>query len=98
MSIVIPPALDWLRRSESGQAWLHGLPALVEECSQPWSLHVGNPYDDSYESSVLPAIRADATAVVLKVQFLHGESTHEAAALACCNGLGSVRLLAHDPD
>jgi len=83
MSIVIPSALDWLCRSESRQAWLHGLPALVEECSQPWLLHVGHPYDDSYES-VLSAIRADATAVVLKVQFPHGESTHEAAALVCC--------------
>ena len=47
---------------------------------------------------MLSTIRADATAVVLKVQFPHGESTHEAAALACCNGLGAVRLLAHDPN
>jgi streptomycin 6-kinase len=41
---------------------------------------------------------ADATAGVLKVQFPHPESEHEAAALSAWDGDGAVRLLEHDPE
>lgn len=98
MTIVIPPALDWLRGTDTGVAWLDGLPALVEECARRWSLRIGEPYDDSYVSLVLPATRADGAEVVLKLQFPGRESAHEAAALEYWDGDGAVRLLDHEPD
>jgi streptomycin 6-kinase len=48
-------------------------------------------------SLVLPAELTDGTGAVLKVQFPHRESKHEADALALWDGDGSVRLLDHDP-
>jgi streptomycin 6-kinase len=63
-----------------------------------WSLRLSRPYDNSYVSLVLPATRADGTGAVLKVQFPDRESAHEAAALACWDGEGAVRLLEHDAD
>jgi len=49
-------------------------------------------------SHVVPATTADEEPVVLKVQFPHRESDHEALALALWDGDGAVRLLDHDPD
>ncbi|MDX1649937.1 MAG: aminoglycoside phosphotransferase family protein, partial [Myxococcota bacterium] len=48
-------------------------------------------------SLALAAERADATPVVLKVQYPHRECAHEAEALRVWDGDGAVRLLAHDP-
>src|SRR5437016_12820306 len=42
-------------------------------------------------------MRADGSPAVLKVQFPHRESEHEAEALLRWNGQGAVRLFAHDP-
>jgi streptomycin 6-kinase len=92
----IPAGLRWLGESEGGRSWLEALPNLVEECVERWSLRVGTPYADSYVSLVLPATVPDGTSVVLKVQFPHRESEHEAAALALWDGDGAVRLLEHD--
>ncbi len=41
---------------------------------------------------------SDGSDAVLKVQFPHRESEHEAAALRSWDGEGAVRLLEHDPD
>jgi streptomycin 6-kinase len=40
----------------------------------------------------------DGTEVVLKLQYPHRESEHEAAALELWDGRGAIRLLAHDPE
>ncbi|MAG35116.1 MAG: aminoglycoside phosphotransferase [Dehalococcoidia bacterium] len=95
---MIPAGLHWLRETESGRAWLNALPSLVDACVERWSLRVGDPYRESYVSYVLPASLADGTDVVLKIQFPHWESTHEAAALAHWDGDGAVRLLDTDPE
>jgi streptomycin 6-kinase len=47
---------------------------------------------------VLPATRPDGTRAVLKIQYPHRESAHEAAALAHWGGDGAVRLLDRYPD
>jgi streptomycin 6-kinase len=94
---MVPAGLQWLGESGAGRSWLEALPRLVEECVEQWSLRVGTPYADSYVSLVLPATMPDGTGVVLKVQFPHRESEHEAAALAVWKGDGAVRLLEHDP-
>lgn len=72
------------------QRWLRTAPSAGSCVS-------AEPYPDSYVSLVLPATRHDGMAAVLKVQFPHRESEHEAQALAVWNGKGAVRLLDHDP-
>jgi hypothetical protein len=47
-------------------------------------------------SFVSPATRATER-LVLKVQWPHEECMYEAEALRVLNGIGAIRLLAHDP-
>jgi streptomycin 6-kinase len=67
------------------------LPRLVGECAERWSLELEEPFPGSNVALVLPA--GDK---VLKIQWPHWESEHEAAALELWGGDGAVRLLAHD--
>jgi len=57
---------------------------------------VGEPYQGSYVSLVLPATLPDGTAAVLKLQYPDPDSTHEAAALRVWDCNGAVGLLEHD--
>ena len=94
--LVIPDRLKLLTRHKAGAAWLARLPKLVSELTQAWGLQLGMPYDAANVSFVAPATR-DAERLVLKVQWPHDECLHEAEALRVWNGIGAVRLLAHDP-
>jgi streptomycin 6-kinase len=93
----IPPALDWLRGSSAGRAWLASLPALVAACEERWGLRLEAPFPPGWVSLALPGTRGRDD-VVLKLQFPERESEHEAAALALWQGEGAVRLLDHDPE
>jgi streptomycin 6-kinase len=95
--MAIPKALDWLRSSEAGRAWLGRLPGLVEDSASRWSLSLGAPFPYAYASVALPAVRADGSDAVLKIQFPDRESEHEAAALDRMDGDGAVLLMEHDP-
>ena len=64
----------------------------MEDCAVQWDLQLEDPFPDAFVSHVVPA--GDR---VLKIQWPHHESEHEAAALDLWNGDGAVRLLAHDP-
>lgn len=90
------PALDWLNRETGGPEWLASLPERVAECAEMWQLRLGAPFPESYISLPIPATLPDGVEVVLKMQFPHRESEHEAAALAVWHGQGAVRLIAHD--
>jgi streptomycin 6-kinase len=72
------------------------LPRLVEECTEEWSLRLGDPFPYAYASLALPATLPDGSDAVLKVCFPDRESEHEADALDRWNGEGAVRLLARD--
>ncbi len=93
----LPDSLRFLGRRPEGQAWIDGLPGLVEACAAQWGLDVGEPYEGGTSGLVAPATRGDGTPVVLKVQWPHREAEHEAAALRHWDGDGAVRLLDHDP-
>lgn len=84
--------------SEAGRDWIGEVPRLVEECAEEWKLALGPAYPGSYVSVAYPADLPDGTPAVLKVQFPHNESEHEAEALREWNGDGAVRLLDHDPE
>jgi streptomycin 6-kinase len=94
----VPASLTWLSESEDGAAWLASLPSLILRCTERWRLRLGEPYSGSHVSFVVPAVRVDGTAVVLKVQWPHRESEHEAAALRVWDGAGAVRLIGYDGD
>jgi streptomycin 6-kinase len=59
---------------------------------------VGEPFEGAQVALVLPATTADEMDVVLKIQWPHRESEHEADALNAWNGNGAVELLDHDAD
>ena len=94
----IHAGLAWLAESPEGRAWLAQLPRLVDECLEQWSLSIDDPFPYAFESLVSPATLPDGTGAVLKLQFPGRENEHEAAALTRWDGVGAVRLLAHDVD
>ncbi|MGH9249521.1 MAG: aminoglycoside phosphotransferase family protein [Acidimicrobiales bacterium] len=96
--IRLPTSLAWLREVDDGRAWLRSLPNLVAEACSRWSLTLGESYEGSYVSVVLPAERDGDSSLVLKLQFPHRESDHEAAALRAWGGDGAVRLIDDAPD
>jgi streptomycin 6-kinase len=93
----LPPGLKWLEKTSEGRQWLQHLPARVEACIDRWSLQLDRPYDQSQVSIVFPVTTVDGSPTVLKVQFPHPESEHEAEALRRWSGQGAVRLFASDP-
>ena len=90
---MIHERLTWVEELPQGRAWLADLSRLLEECAEQWSLRLEDPIGDGFDAVVIPA--GDA---VLKLQFPHRESEHEADALRVWDGDGAVRLLAHDPE
>lgn len=76
----------------AGEAWLRQLPALLVECADRWTLTIDPPFALSY-NYVAPAMRADGSAVVLKVGFPSRELMSELDALRLYDGRGICRLL-----
>jgi streptomycin 6-kinase len=77
--------------------WLEGLPALLEELTDRWSLRVGSPFDHSGSCSwVAPAVRKDGQPAVLKLAMPHMEGEHEIEGLRFWNGNPTVRLIEAD--
>ena len=95
---MVHPGLAWAGESEEGLEWLHRLPGLVAGCLADWELVAGEPFAYAYASLALPVTSPDGRHAVLKVQFPHRESDHEAEALQLWDGDGAVRLLARDEE
>lgn len=95
--VKLPDGLAWMQQSQEGREWLDGLPALLGEVAERWSLRTDDAYPGASVSLAMPATLADGTAAVLKLAFPHRESRYEAEALLAWNGNGAVLLLAHDP-
>jgi streptomycin 6-kinase len=93
----LPPRLKWLEKYPGGREWLRQLPTHVKACADRWSLRLAPPYQESYVSIVFPVQVSDGSHAVLKVQFPHAESEHEAEALRRWNGQGAVQLFTDDP-
>ncbi|WP_460393646.1 aminoglycoside phosphotransferase family protein, partial [Actinophytocola sediminis] len=81
---------------EPARRWVAGLPALAEEFLARWALRPdGEPWH-GFTALVLPVRRTDGTRAVLKLMCPNEEGAHEALALSIWDGVGAVRLLAHD--
>jgi streptomycin 6-kinase len=94
--VKIPDDLSWWREEEGGAEWLASLPTLVADCAEQWSLELGEPFEQSHVSLVVPVTLLDARPAVLKVNFPDDESEHEATALRHWHGRGAVLLLEED--
>jgi len=81
---------------EDGRVWLRGLPGLLAACERRWSLTLGEPFPNLSYHYVAPAMRADGSEVVLKAGVPNREIVAQAAALACYDGRGAVRLIEAD--
>ena len=94
--VKVPPALGWWRREPGGADWLDRLPRLVAECTESWSLRVGEAYSGGNVAWVARVELPDGAPAVLKLNFPERESEGEGDALAFWAGEGAVRLLAAD--
>ena len=69
------------------------------DCEDGWGLvAAGAPFGGGHASVAYPVTRLDGAPAVLKIQFPHRESEHEADALEVLDGDGAVRLLARDDE
>jgi streptomycin 6-kinase len=78
------------------RVWLERVPRLVSECVDLWDLGLGEPYAAGAAGYTARVDLPDGTPAVLKLIYPHREAEHEAAALEHLDGVGAVRLLAHD--
>lgn len=98
MSATWPQSLDHLASSSSGLTFLESLEQRIADARSRWRLVLGDPFPGCHASWAAPATMDGGHEVVVKVQFVHRESRHEADALLQWNGVGAIRLLDHDPD
>ena len=89
--------LENCRREPGRQAWLDGLPALLQRLEARWSLRLGEPFASAGSCSwVAPATRANDELAVLKLAMPHMEGRDEIVGLRFWNGNGTIRLLEAD--
>src|SRR5687768_17082424 len=94
MAVVGP---EGVRELPGGMDWLASLSERVRTCCTRWRVSPGEPFPDATVSWVAP-VAGDGRSAVLKLQFPHRESEHEAAALRRWAGDGAVRLLDDTPE
>jgi streptomycin 6-kinase len=95
----LPP--EFIRLNSADPDWLNGLPDLLDELAERWSLTLEKRFPDLAYNYVAPATRLDTdqltTRCVLKVGRRHDEMANEIAAMHLWNGHGAARLLEADP-
>ncbi len=84
--------------AEKGKQWLDGLPDLVAETSEKWSLAVDEPFPDLSYNFVAPCVCEGGTNAVLKIGYAEEDSVifGEAKYLTVLDGKGAVKLLQFD--
>jgi streptomycin 6-kinase len=95
-AFMVPRRLAGTAASEPGMAdWLAGLPEVIGDLAERWSLRVGEPFEPGGQLAwVAPAVDPSGADLVLKVgfRFPGGEERDEAAGLRAFDGNGAVRL------
>lgn len=81
---------------EAGAAWIAGLPRVIEDLRQRWSITVGRPYPGGSSSYVARVTRDDGSPAVLKISVLADQIDRQVAVLRRADGRGYARLLDHD--
>ncbi|WP_405530544.1 aminoglycoside phosphotransferase family protein [Streptomyces avidinii] len=83
---------------DAGREFIAELPARAARFLEQWGLRRAGPAMHGMTALVLPVVRADGSAAVLKLVAVDEESAGEPVALRAWAGRGCVRLLAHDVD
>ncbi len=82
----------------AGEAWLLGLPALLDALEERWDVRVERrSLPGGSNGLVAPATTAEGEPRVVKVAAPGVDLTRQAQVLAAAAGRGHVRLHAHDP-
>ena len=85
------------RANPAWTEWFAGLPRMVEDLLESWSLTVDGELRSGQAAVVVPVRTEDTSSAVLKVGWPHPEAALEHLALRAWNGRGAVRLLRADP-
>jgi streptomycin 6-kinase len=99
--VEVPEVVRALVHTSGAEAWLAGLPELVDRLERDWRITVGPAYPDATEAYVAAATLADGTPAVLKILVRRRHTRHateEMTVLRLAGGAGCVRLLRHDED
>jgi streptomycin 6-kinase len=99
IDIQVPPALTAsleLYRGEAGRDFAAGLPGRTADFLSRWDLRVDGAPGHGVCALVVPVRRRDGTPAALKLQLPDDETQGEPLALRTWDGVGAVRLLAHD--
>jgi streptomycin 6-kinase len=83
---------------KKGIEWLRTLSALIQECSERYSICLAAPFDGPSFNLVIPGKLADGTEVVLKLGVPNKELSNEVDILRLYRGSGAVRLLKADAE
>jgi streptomycin 6-kinase len=97
--LLVPAALHASHARYFGSAtsaWIRSLPDLVGRWQHEWQLRLDGAPQSGAVALVVPVVRADGTAAVLKLQPVDEETRGEPIALGCWAGDGAVRLLECD--
>jgi streptomycin 6-kinase len=92
------PAKLVRNHSEKSSDWLAGLPGAVERYVDEWQLTVSGDPLSGEASLILPVVRRDGTAAMLKLQSVNEESESEALALRTWNHDDVVEVYEDDPE
>jgi streptomycin 6-kinase len=92
------PARLVRNHSEKAADWLAGLPGAVERYVDAWQLTVSGDPLSGEASLILPVVRRDGTAAMLKLQSVNEESESEALALRTWNHDDVVEVFEDDPE
>ncbi|MET9023250.1 aminoglycoside phosphotransferase family protein [Actinopolymorpha sp. NPDC004070] len=81
-----------------GEAWLAGLPGLVDDLARRWSITIGRPLSGGTASYVTRVRTADGRDAVLKIAIPQLDFAGQVRTIVDADGHGYVRVLAHDVD
>ncbi|MBP2353913.1 streptomycin 6-kinase [Kribbella aluminosa] len=95
--IEIPARLIRNHRAKASD-WLDSLPGAVERYVGEWELTVDGELLSGEASLIVPVVRRDGTAAMLKLQSVNDESESEALALRTWNHDDVVEVLEDDPE
>ncbi len=79
-----------------GEAWLAGLPGLVDDLAHRWSITIGTPLSGGTASYVTRVRTADGQDAVLKIAVPQLDFAGQVRTIVEADGHGYVRVLAHD--
>ncbi|MFG1906854.1 aminoglycoside phosphotransferase family protein [Kribbella sp. NPDC048928] len=96
MGLEIPEQVRRTVVADGDEAWLDGLPGVVDSLAREWGLVIGASLEGGHAALAVEVTRVDGTPAVLKVGVPSRDVGPEAVALRLANGRGCAELLVED--